>query len=79
MHKVSLLQILITAIFLGISCDHFYSSETKRTNIGLADTLIPSSFISFMGATGPCDSSKTTFGNHVYIVDSIQSYIFNLV
>ena len=39
-----------------------------RTNIGLADTLIPSSFINFsyMGGTGPCDSSKIIFGNHVY-------------
>ena len=39
-----------------------------RTNIGLADTLMPSSFIYFIyiGGTGPCDSSKIIFGIHVY-------------
>ena len=38
-----------------------------RTNIGLADTLIPSSFIYliYMGGTGPCDSIKIIFGYHV--------------
>ena len=32
------------------------------------NTSIPSSFIHFiyMGGTGPCDSSKIIFGNHVY-------------
>ena len=39
-----------------------------RTNIGLADTLIPSSFIyfSYMGGNEPCDSPKIIFVNHVY-------------
>ena len=38
-----------------------------RTNIGLADTLIPSSFIYlfYMGGTGHCDSIKIIFGYHV--------------
>ena len=38
-----------------------------RTNIGLADTLIPSSFIHliYMGGTEPCDSTKIIFGYHV--------------
>ena len=41
--------------------------EQVRTNIGLADTLIPSSFIYliYMGGTGPCDSIKIIFGYHV--------------
>ena len=43
-------------------------SKQERTNIGLADSLIPSSFIYFiyMGCTGPCGSSNIIFGNHVY-------------
>ena len=38
-----------------------------RTNIGLADTLIHSSFIYliYMEGTGPCDSIKIIFGYHV--------------
>ena len=38
-----------------------------RTNIGLADTLIPSSFIYliYMGDAGPCDPIKIIFGYHV--------------
>ena len=38
-----------------------------RTNIGLADTLIPSSFLylNYMGGTGPCDSIMIIFGYHV--------------
>ena len=38
-----------------------------RTNIGLADTLIPSSFLYliYMGGAGPCDSIKIIFGYHV--------------
>ena len=44
------------------------NKKQVRTNIGLADTLIPSSFIYFiyMGGTGPYDASKIIFGNHVY-------------
>ena len=40
-----------------------------RTNIGLADTLIPSSFIYliYMEGIGPCDSIKIIFG---YLVNS---------
>ena len=43
------------------------NSKQLRTNISLADTLMPCSFIYFiyMEATGPCDSSKIIFGNHV--------------
>ena len=39
-----------------------------RTNIGLADTLKHSSFIYsiYVEGTGTCDSSKISFGNHVY-------------
>ena len=35
-----------------------YKEKQVRTNIGMADTLIPSSFIYliYMGGTGPCDS-----------------------
>ena len=38
-----------------------------RTNIGLSDTLIPSSsiYLIYMGGTGPCDSIKIIFGYHV--------------
>ena len=38
-----------------------------RTNIGLADTLIPSSFLYliYMGGTGSCDSIKIIFGYHI--------------
>ena len=45
----------------------FYYNQV-RTNIGLADTLRHSSFVHliYMGDTGPCDSSKIIFGNHVY-------------
>ena len=41
-------------------------NKQVRTNIGLADTLIPSSFIYliYMGDTGPCDSIQTIFGYH---------------
>ena len=42
-------------------------SKQVRTNIGLADTLIPSSFIYliYMGGTRPCDSIKIIFRDHV--------------
>ena len=64
-------------LFLVIQCFRRYGqknnffkviSKQVRTNIGLADTLIDSSFKCFiyMGGTGPCDSSKIIFGNHVY-------------
>ena len=38
-----------------------------RSNIGLADTLRPSSFIYliYIGGIGPCDSIKIIFGYHV--------------
>ena len=44
-----------------------WKEKEVRTNIGLADTLIPSSFIYliYMGGTGPCDSIKIIFGYHV--------------
>ena len=37
-----------------------FFNKQVRTNNGLADTLIPSSFIYlvYMGGTGPCDSIK---------------------
>ena len=46
---------------------HLLKLEQVRTNIGLADTLIPSSFLYliYMGGTGPCDSVKIIFGYHV--------------
>ena len=50
---------------------HFIKNNLKnkqvRTNIGLADTLTPSSFIYliYMGGTGPCDSIKIIFECHV--------------
>ena len=36
-----------------------------RTNIGLADTLIPSSFLYliYMGGTGPCEPMTIIFGS----------------
>ena len=41
-------------------------NKQVRTNIGLADTLIASSFIYliYMGGTGPCDSIKIIFDYH---------------
>ena len=43
-----------------------YKIKQVRTNISLADTLIPSSFIYlfYMGGAGPCDSIKIIFGYH---------------
>ena len=44
------------------------SIETKTgTNIGLADTLVPSSviYLIYMGGTEPCDLIKIIFGFHV--------------
>ena len=51
-----------------------------RTNIGLAYTLIPSSFIyfSYMGGTEPCDSFKIIFGNHVYSQHTIVNIKFGV-
>ena len=45
----------------------FLILKQVRSNIGLADTLIPSSFVYviYMGGTGPCDSIKIIFGYHV--------------
>ena len=42
------------------------NNKQVRTNIGLADTFIPSSFLYliYMGGTGPCDSIKIIFGYH---------------
>ena len=44
-----------------------FNTKQVRTDIGLADTLIPSSFIYliYMGGTGRCDSIKIIFGYHV--------------
>ena len=41
----------------------------KLVRIGLAHTLIPSSFIYliFMGGTGPCDSIKIILGYHIIV------------
>ena len=46
----------------------YYIYKQVRTNMGLAYTLIPSSFLYliYMGGTGPCDSIKIIFGNRVY-------------
>ena len=45
----------------------FKKEKQVRTNIGLADTLIPSSviYLIFMGRTGPCDLIKIIFGYDV--------------
>ena len=63
-HKISKERLTI------LGCTNFagnHKVKQVRTNIGLADTLIPSSFIYFiyMGGTGPCDSIKIIFGYHV--------------
>ena len=44
-----------------------------RTNIGLAATLISSSFIYFIyiAGTGPCDSSQIILANHDYSYNTI--------
>ena len=49
-----------------------------RTNIGLADTLIPSSFvyIIYIGSTGPRYSIKIIFSNHVYSENTILNTKF---
>ena len=49
-----------------------------RTNIGLTDTLIPSSFeySICMGGTGPCCSMKIIFSNHVYSEHTILNIRF---
>ena len=56
-------------IFDYIGKKQFFQRDIKqaRTKIGLADTLIPSSFIYliYMGGTGPCDSINIIFGYHV--------------
>ena len=51
-----------------------------KTNIGLADTLIPSSFIYFiyMGSTGSCDSIKIIFGDHIYRQHTILNIKFGV-
>ena len=43
-----------------------FKKKQVRTNIGLTDNLIPSSFIYliYMGGTGPCNSIKIIFGYH---------------
>ena len=51
-----------------------------RTNIGLADTLLPSSLIYFiyMGGIGPCDSIKIIFDYNVnssHIILNIKYYV----
>ena len=40
-----------------------FSEKQVRTNIGLADTLIPSSFLYliYMGGTGPCELMTIIF------------------
>ena len=64
-----LLQHDIDSIF-DFCCKNLLVLNIKqvRTNIGLADTLITSSFIYliYIGGTGPCDSIKIIFGNLVY-------------
>ena len=46
---------------------NFFNLDKKqvRTNIGLADTLIPSSFLYliYMGGTGPCGPMTIIFGS----------------
>ena len=51
-----------------MNSEYDFKIKQVRTNIGLADTLIPSSFIYtiYMGGTGPCDSMQIIFVDHVY-------------
>ena len=44
-----------------------FEIKQVRTNLGLADTLIPSSviYLIYMGGTGSCDSIKIIFGYHL--------------
>ena len=43
-----------------------FSVKQVRTNIGLADTLIPSSFLYliYMGGTGPCELMTIIFRSY---------------
>ena len=55
--------------------------HTVKTNIGLADTLIPSSFLYliYMGGTGPCDLIKIIFGYHVNSSHIILNIKFGVI
>ena len=55
-----------------------YKIKQVRTNIGLADTLIPSLFvyIIYMGGTGPYYPIKILFSNHVYSEHTILNIRF---
>ena len=57
----------ISQFYISLICSFSKWKKQVRTNIGLADTLIPSSFIYliYMGGTGRCDSIKIIFGYHV--------------
>ena len=52
---------------LRLSATQMLNEKQVRTNIGLAEILIPSSviYLIYMGGTGPCDSMKIIFGYHV--------------
>ena len=63
---------------------HFYKNiiytKQVKTNIGLADTVIPFSFIYliYMGGTRPCDSIKIIFGYHVNSLHIILNIKFGV-
>ena len=54
------------AYHMSLHNGKLHKLKQVRTNIGLADSLIPSSFIylMYMGGTGSCDSIKIIFGYH---------------
>ena len=61
------LLVIYTWNSLKTNCRCQKLMKQVRTNIGLADTLIPSSviYLIYMGGTGLCDSIQIIFGYHV--------------
>ena len=68
LHKLHLAKLINLNIFKYINVYKKNNEKQARTNIGLADTLIPSSFIYliYMGGIGPCDSIKIIIVYHVH-------------
>ena len=60
-------QLKSALLSFKLNIKHMQQLQQVRTNIGLADTLIPSSFIYliYMAGTGACDSIKIILGYHV--------------
>ena len=62
------MDLLTLTFILFVTVLTFFTKEKQvRTNIGLADTLIPSSviYLIYIGGTGSCDLIKIIFGYHV--------------